>query len=100
MAKHTLVAVDLAKSVFEVAVSRHPGQVAKQKRYSREQFPLVLAQLPEATVVMEACGSAHYWARRVKALGHEAVLLPPHAVRPRPVPVKSIASGPSPRCSV
>ena len=115
MAKHTLVAVDLAKSVFEVAVSRHPGQVAKQKRYSREQFPLVLAQLPEATVVMEACGSAHYWARRVKALGHEAVLLPPHAVRPyvrrnktdrtdtkgmleayrneeiRPVPVKSIA---------
>ena len=64
---------------------------------------------------MAACGSAHYWARRVKALGHEAVLLPPHAVRPyvrrnktdrtdtkgmleayrneeiRPVPVKSIA---------
>jgi transposase len=115
MAKHTLVAVDLAKSVFEVAVSHHPGQVAKQKRYSREQFPLVLAQLPEATVVMEACGSAHYWARRVKALGHEPVLLPPHAVRPyvrrnktdrsdtkgmleayrneeiRPVPVKSVA---------
>lgn len=115
MAKHTLVAVDLAKSVFEVAVSHHPGQVARQKRYSRAQFPLALAQLPEATVVMEACGSAHYWARRVKALGHEPVLLPPHAVRPyvrrnktdrtdtkgmleayrneeiRPVPVKSIA---------
>ena len=115
MAKDTLVAVDLAKSVFEVAVSHHPGQVAKQKRYSRQQFPLALAQLPEATVVMEACGSAHYWARRIKALGHEPVLLPPHAVRPyvrrnktdrtdtkgmleayrneeiRPVPVKSVA---------
>ena len=93
----------------------HPGQVARQKRYSRQQFPLVLAQLPPATVVMEACGSAHYWARRIQALGHEAVLLPPHAVRPyvrrnktdrtdakgmleayrneeiRPVPVKSVA---------
>jgi transposase len=31
---------------------------------------------------MEACGSAHFWARRIQALGHEAVLLPPHAVRP------------------
>jgi len=115
MAKDTLVAVDLAKSVFELAVSHHPGQVARQKRYSRQQFPLALAQLPQATVVMEACGSAHYWARRVQALGHKAVLLPPHAVRPyvrrnktdrndtkgmleayrndeiRPVPVKSVA---------
>jgi transposase len=89
--------------------------VAKQKRYSRQQFPLALAQLPQATVVMEACGSAHYWARQIKALGHEPVLLPPHAVRPyvrrnktdrtdtkgmleayrneeiHPVPVKSVA---------
>jgi transposase len=115
MANHTLVAVDLAKSVFEVAVSHHPGQVARQKRYSREDFPLVLAQLPPATVVMEACGSAHFWARRAQSLGHKPVLLPPHAVRPyvrrnktdrtdtkgmleayrneeiRPVPVKSVA---------
>ncbi len=115
MANHTLVAVDLAKSVFEVAVSHHPGQVARQKRYSRETFPLALAQLPPATVVMEACGSAHYWARHVRALGHTPVLLPAHAVRPyvrrnktdrtdtkgmleahrndeiHPVPVKSVA---------
>jgi transposase len=115
MAKDTLVAVDLAKAVFEMAVSHHPGQVARQKRYSRQQFPLALAQLPPSTVVMEACGSAHYWARRVRSFGHEAVLLPPHAVRPyvrrnktdrtdtkgmleayrneeiRPVPVKSVA---------
>ncbi len=115
MANHTLVAVDLAKSVFQVAVSHHPGQVARQKRYSRETFPLVLAQLPQATVVMEACGSAHYWARYVRSLGHTPVLLPPHAVHPyvrrnktdrtdtkgmleayrneeiHPVPVKSVA---------
>ena len=115
MANHTLVAVDLAKAVFEVAVSHHPGRVARQKRYSREQFQLALAQLPQATVVMEACGSAHFWARRMLVLGHRPVLLPPHAVRPyvrrnktdrtdtkgmleahrneeiRPVPIKSVA---------
>jgi transposase len=82
MANHTLVAVDLAKAVFEVAVSHHPGQLARQKRCSREQFLLALAQLPQATVVMEACGSAHFWARRMLALGHTPVLLPPYAVRP------------------
>lgn len=115
MANHTLVAVDLAKAVFEVAVSHHPGQVEQQKRYSRETFPLALAQLAPAVVVMEACGSAHFWARRAQALGHTPVLLPPHAVRPyvrrnktdrtdtkgmleayrneeiHPVPVKSVA---------
>jgi transposase len=115
MANHTLVAVDLAKSVFEVAVSHHPGQVAKQRRYTRKQFRLALAQLPPSTIVMEACGSAHFWARRSQSLGHQPVLLPPHAVRPyvrrnktdrtdtkgmleayrnediRPVPVKSVA---------
>jgi len=115
MANHTLVAVDLAKSVFEVAVSHHPGQVTRQKRYSRETFPLALAQLAQATVVMEACGSAHFWARYARTLGHTPVLLPPHAVRPyvrrnktdrtdtkgmleayrneeiHPVPVKSVA---------
>jgi transposase len=53
-----------------------------QRRYTRRQFPLALAQLPAATVVMEACGSAHFWARRLHALGHKVVLLPPHAVRP------------------
>jgi transposase len=68
MAKDTLVADDLAKAVFEVAVSHHRGQVAGQKRYSRQQFPLALAQLPPSTVVMEACGSAHYWDRGATAL--------------------------------
>jgi len=82
MANHTLVAVDLGKAVFEVAVSHHPGQVAKHRRYSRARFPQALAQLPPATVIMESCGSAHYWARRAQALGHTPLLLPPHAVRP------------------
>jgi transposase len=78
----TLVAADLAKTVFQVAISHHPGQVSKNRRLSRAQFAEFLAQLPKATIVMEACGSAHFWARRMQALGHTPVLLPPHTVKP------------------
>jgi transposase len=80
--KDTLVAVDLAKSVFEVSVSHEPGKVAFSRRPTREKFLEFFAQLPEATVIMEACGSAHYWARQIEKLGHRVILLPPQYVRP------------------
>jgi transposase len=110
----TTIAVDLAKSVFEVAVSVRPGKVSLRRRPSRGQFSRFLAEQAPATVVMEACGTAHYWGREAGARGHRVVLLPPHAVRPyvlrnktdgadakglleairndgvRPVPVKSV----------
>lgn len=112
--KHTVVAVDIAKAVFDLAVSHEPGRVASTHRLRRGAFLMFFAQIPAATVVMEACGSAHYWARKIQDLGHEVVLLPPHQVRPyvvrnktdrtdakgileayrnadiRPVPVKSV----------
>ena len=78
----TTIAVDLAKSVFEVAVSERPGKVAERKRLSRGQFSRLLAQRAPSTVVMEACGTAHFWGREAQARGHQVVLLPPHAVRP------------------
>jgi transposase len=89
--------------------------VIRRERPRRDQFLALLAQQPAATVVMEACGSAHYWGRQIQALGHRVVLLPPHHVRPyiqrnktdrsdakgileasrnediRPVPVKTVA---------
>lgn len=110
----TTIAVDLAKSVFEVAVSQRPGKVSERHRLSRGQFLRLLAEHAPATVVMEACGTAHFWGREARARGHQVRLLPPHAVRPyvlrnktdgadakglleaarneaiRPVPVKSI----------
>jgi len=113
--KHTLIAVDLAKSVFEIAASHEDGKVAKRRRLSRSTFLEFFATAPQATVIMEACGSAHYWARQIQALGHKVVLLAPHQVRPyvprnktdrtdakglleayrnedfRPVPVKTLA---------
>ncbi len=78
----TTIAVDVAKSVFEVAVSEQPGQVRERQRLSRERFRRFLTERPAATVLMEACGSAHHWARHAQAQGHRAVLVPPHVVRP------------------
>ncbi len=81
MEKDTTVAVDLAKSVFEIAVSTRLGRVASRHRLSRDALLRFLAQRPAATVLLEACGSAHFWAREIGALGHRVVLLPPQHVR-------------------
>jgi transposase len=80
--KHTLIAVDLAKSVFEIAVSHEDGKVAKRRRLARSAFLEFFATSPKATVIMEACGSAHFWGREIEKLGHRVVLLAPHQVRP------------------
>ena len=76
----TTIAVDVAKSVFEVAVSEYPGQVRERHRLSRGRFSRFLAEHPPATVVMEACGSAHHWAREAQSRGHRVVLVPPYRV--------------------
>jgi transposase len=78
----TLVSIDLAKSKFDVAVSREPGRVAERHTFSATMCLRFFAQLPPATVVMEACGSAHAWARRLQRLGHTPRLLPPQHVNP------------------
>jgi transposase len=80
--KDTTISVDIAKSVFEVAVSLHPGQVATTHRLSRTRFLRFFAERAPATVVMEACGMAHHWGRELHQQGHRVILLPPHAVRP------------------
>lgn len=76
----TRVAVDLAKSVFQVAISSEPGRVDKQHRLSRERFGRFFAGQASTEVVMEACGTAHHWGRQLEALGHRVRLLPPSDV--------------------
>jgi transposase len=82
MSNDTRIGVDVAKAVFEVAVSDRPGHVSRRERPTRGQFLAFMAQQPAATVVMEACGSAHHWGRKLQSLGHRVILLPPHHVRP------------------
>jgi len=78
----TTIAVDLAKNVFEIGVSHEPGKVSEQKRVNRAKLVSFFAKRPEATVLLEACGSSHYWARKIRSFGHTVVLLPPHLVKP------------------
>jgi transposase len=112
--KHKTIAVDIAKDVFEIAVSDKPGRVAQRKRVNRSRFLHFFTTPEPGTVLMEACGSSHFWGREIQKLGHTVILLPPHLVRPyrhgnkhdradakaileahrneeiRPVPIKSI----------
>jgi transposase len=77
-----LVAIDTAKAVFQLAVSSAAGQVQIHRRVSRQGLVEFLGGLAPCVVIMEACGSSHYWARRFHAMGHRVALLPPHLVKP------------------
>jgi transposase len=80
MQQGTTIAVDLAKSVFEVAVSERPGRVSRRHRLTRQSFARFLAEEAPSTIVMEACGTAHHWGRAARARGHDVRLLPPREV--------------------
>jgi transposase len=73
----TRIAVDVAKSVFQVATSTVPGRVDQHQRLTRERFRKFVAECPSSEVLMEACGSAHHWGRELQGLGHRVRLLPP-----------------------
>jgi transposase len=72
----TTVAVDLAKSVFELAISDAEGKITERLRLNRARFSAFFVQRPRCRVLMEACGSAHYWARCIARHGHTVELLP------------------------
>lgn len=76
------VAIDLAKEVFELAFADGQGRVIERKRLSRQAFARALELRPPLRVLMEACGGAHYWARRFQRQGHAVRLLPARDVRP------------------
>lgn len=79
----TTVTVDLAKEVFEVAPANRAGRILERTRLTRRQFEAFVDGLPAGTtVVMEACGTAHYWGRRGQAHGHQAQLVPVQYVKP------------------
>jgi transposase len=77
----TTVAVDLAKSVFQLAVADAHWKILETHRLTRNQFERWFVNREVGLVVMEACGSAHHWARWLNALGIEVKLLPAAYVR-------------------
>ena len=78
----TTAAVDLAKDVFELAFADADARIVDRRRLTRTAFARAFDNRAPLRIVMEACGSAHYWARRFVRLGHDVRLLPAHDVRP------------------
>ena len=80
--KDTMIGVDLAKNVFQLHGASMTGEVKFRKKLTRPQFMAFMADHPAAVVVMEACGSASYWARELSKAGHEVKLIAPQYVKP------------------
>jgi len=82
MKKVSVLGIDLAKQVFQVHGVDERGHRSVSKRLRRASLPGFIAQLPPCLIGMEACGSAHYWARKFQGYGHEVRLISPQFVKP------------------
>lgn len=80
--KLTTIGIDLAKNVFQVHGADENGRTALKKQLKRTQVLPFFANLTPCKIGMEACGSAHHWARKLQALGHTVQLIAPQYVKP------------------
>ncbi len=81
MNKSTTIGLDLAKNVFHVVCCDARGKVVRKRQLKRGQVLAFFGNLERCLVGMEACASAHYWARQLNALGHEVKLMPAQYVK-------------------
>jgi len=77
----TTIGLDLAKSVFQVHGVDAVGQVTIRKKLRRAEMLPFFEALPPCLIGMEACATAHHWARQLSALGHQVRLMPPSYVK-------------------
>ena len=78
----SMIGLDLAKNVFQVHGVDASGEVVLQKQLRRGAVEKFFAKLSPCVVGMEACGSAHHWARLISRYGHDVKLMPPAYVKP------------------
>jgi transposase len=78
----TTIGLDLAKNLFQVHAVDDEGQVVLRRRLARAEVVPFFATLAPCRIGVEACGTAHYWARQLTALGHEVRLMPAAYVKP------------------
>lgn len=81
MNKITTIGLDIAKNVFHIIACDRHGKVLSKKMLRRSQLLNYVAQLEACLVGMEACASAHYWARQFTQLGHQVKLVPAQHVK-------------------
>ena len=80
--KITACGIDLAKNVFQFHGVNGAGKTVQKKQIKRDKMAEFFMKLPPCLVGMEACGSAHYWARRLTSWGHVVKLIAPQFVKP------------------
>ncbi len=76
------IGVFLAKNVFQAHGVDEEGHVVIRRQLRRSRVLPFFKKLPPCLVGMEACATAHHWARQLIAFGHEVKLIPPHYVKP------------------
>ena len=115
MDNHSLIAIDLAKNIFQVCIVNPSNRVLMNRQLTRTSLNEFMANQAPTTVAMEACYSSHYWARLFQSYGHQVKLIPAQHVKPfvrgnkndhndalaiaeaarrpniRPVPIKTVA---------
>src|SRR6266481_425845 len=82
MGEISMIGLDVAKNVFQVHGIDALGAVVVRRQLRRGAVEKFFAQLPACTVGIEACGSAHHWARVIGRYGHQVRLMPPAYVKP------------------
>src|SRR6478609_3066586 len=80
--KITTVGIDLAKNIFAVHGVNEHGRTVLKKILKRDQVAAFSANLPACVIGMEACASAHHWARKLQGMGHTVRLIAPQFVKP------------------
>src|SRR6266849_10261446 len=82
MSEISMIGLDLAKNVFQVHGVGASGEVVLRRQLRRGAVERFFAQMPPCVVGMEACSSAHHWARVIGRYGHQVRLMPPAYVKP------------------
>jgi transposase len=78
----TMIGLDTAKSVFQIHGVNAAGKAEIRRKLRRHELIAFFEKQAACTVVMEACGAAHHWARMLTGLGHSVKLIAPEAVKP------------------
>src|SRR5829696_2130934 len=76
------IGLDIAKNVFQLHGVDRSGKIVLRKALRRSQVPGFFSTLPPCLIGVEACATAHHWARTLMAFGHDVRLIPPAYVKP------------------
>jgi transposase len=82
MGETTIIGLDVAKQIFQVHGVSADGKVTVKRQLRRSQMIGFFGKLTRCVVGLEACGGSHFWAREIRALGHDVRLIPPAYVKP------------------